>query len=535
MHLQHVLLTIYDILCLSRIKRPCLTFSDVASSETEPLDLSINPLGTQISSTVSARHISSQSAISISITTQWDPAISAATSTTDVSDQVARSTSSSTSYTEEESQIESNIPYVVHTETSETVSVLPVSAGSSASDTEMFSEPDVIYTSSHEPPASESQDSVSARYSSEIQPSEIFTSESEMSTSPVISEFRFKVSTFLDVLPSGDGSDSMDSESVSPSLRDSTFSRLSSSLTTQSGEFTTQTSEATSIGVAASASIASSDAFSIQSHTTTALPLGAVSSTGADSMDSESFSISPFEANTAVFHEEHSSSADGASYLSSLETTTVEPTVFASSSVTRDSHFVSDTTSTAFVSDTVALSVTGSNSNVIPTQDFAASEMPSIDPTSAVYTSMNTWVESSGDGIEMWSPSQKLIISSQFESAVTSDMLYSADISSTLDAALSTETIILPSKRDDLASSVAISTTEGDVTSVRTTVDVTTQVTTTTETETTSTELISTTTAPSDLEVLLIMEGDCDFVVATSENKQVFTKKIEVKTSYFIT
>ena len=499
-------------------KHSCSTFSDAVSSETEPLDPGITLMSTQISSTISARHMSSQSATSISITTQSDPAVSVATLTADVSDQVARSTSSSTSYTEEESQIESNTPYVVHTETSETVSIFPLSASSLASDSEMLSEPDVIHTSSHEPPVSESRDSASARHSSEVQPSE--TSQSE-------------ISSFLDVLSTGDSSDLMDSESVTPSQGDSIFSILSSSLTTESGEFTTHESEEISTWVAASASIASSDAFSIQSHTTTAQPLGAVS-TGADSVESESFLISPSEANTAVFPEEYSSSADDPSHLSSLETTTVEQMVFASSSVATDSYFTPNTITT-FVSDTVVLSVTGSNSNAIPTQDFTASEMASIDSTSTVYTLMNTWVESSDDGIETLSLSQKLIISSQFKSAVTSEMLYSTDISSTLDTVLSTETIILPSKRDDLASSVTMSTIEGGVTSVRTTVDVTTQVTTTTQTETTSTELFSTATAPSDLEVLLIMEGDCEFVIATSENKQAFTKKIQVKISYFLT
>ena len=497
---------------------------------TEPLDLSITPLSTQISSTISARHMSSESATSISITTKSDPAVSIATQTTDVSDQVVRP-SSSTCFTEEETQIESSTPHVVHTETSETVPILPVSASSLASDSEMVSEPGVLSTSPHEPQVSESQDSVSARYSSEIQPSE--TSESEMSTSSVLVGMSYESSTFPDLLPSESTSDLMDSESVTTSQEDSVFSRLSSSLATQSSEFTTQTSEVTSTHVAESASIASSDTFSAQSQTTTAVPLGAVSSTGAESMDSQSFLISPSESNTAAFSEEYSSSADDASYLSSLEATTVVPTIFASSSVATDSYVLSNTITTAFLSDATALPlVTVSNSSVIPTEDFTTLQMSSIDPTSAIDTSMNTWIESSGDGTELSSP---LFISSQVEGTVTSDMLYSTDISSTPDAASSTETIILPSGSDDLVSSVAILTTEGDVTSVRKTDDVTTQVPTTTEAETTSTEMVSTTTAPSDLKVLLVMDGDCDFVVATSENKQRFTKNIQVKITGFFT
>ena len=251
-------------------------------------------------------------------------------------------------------------------------------------------------------------------------------------------------------------------------------------------------------------------------------------------MDSQSFLISPSESNTAVFSEEYSSSADDASYLSLLETTTVVPTIFASSSVATDSYVVSNTITTAFVSDTTAVpSVTVSNSSAIPTEDSTALQMSSIDPTSALDTSMNTWIESSSE--QLSSLSVTTVASSEVEGVDTSDMLYSTDISSTLDTASSTETIILPSSSDDLVSSVAISTTEGDVTSVRTTDDVTTQVTTTTEAETSSAESVSTRTAPSDLEVLLIMDGDCDFVVATSENKQRFTKNIQVKITDFLT
>ena len=498
------------------------------------MDPTNTPLSNQISSTISARQMSLESTTSISITTESDPALSIVTQTTGVSDQDTRPTSASTSFTEEEKQIESSASHVVKTEISETISILPVSANSLASDSEMVSEPDVMSSSPHEPPVSESQDSASALFSSEIQPSE--TSESEMSTRSVSSGMSYEPPTFTDVLRSGSTSDLMNSESLTTAEGDSVFSRLSSSSTTKSSQFTTQTSEVTSTEVAESASIPSSDTFSSQSQTTTAVPLGAVSSTGAESMGSQSFLISPSESNTVTFSEEYSSSADDVSYFTSLETTTVEPTIVASSSVSTDSYFVSSTITTAFVSDTTVVpSVTASNNSVITTEDFTALQMSSIDPTSVIDTSLNTWVESSGDSTEMSSPSVTMVISSQVDGAVTSDMLYSADILSTPDTASSTETIIFPSSSDDLVNSVAISTTEGDVTSVRTTVDVTTQVTTTTETETTSTESVSTTTAPSDLEVLLIMDGDCDFVVATSENKQRFTKSIQVKIIYFLT